>query len=98
MYLNLEDNDKFLYEKIYDAIKKDIIGGKLKDKLPSIRNLSKDLNTSINTVKRAYYKLEEEGYVKALDKSGFYVKKIDDLIILDKKTDEKLEIDFKVSL
>lgn len=97
MYLNLEDNDKFIYEKIYDAIKKDIIDGKIESgwKLPSIRNLSKDLNTSINTVKRAYYKLEEEGYVKALDKSGFYVRKIDDLIILDKKNDEKLEMDFK---
>lgn len=89
MYLNLKNDKSFLYEKIYESIKEKIIKGELKayDKLPSIRNLSKDLNASLNTVKKAYYMLEEEGYVKAEDKSGFYVRRIDDLIILDKKED-----------
>lgn len=98
MYLNLKNDRSFLYEKIYNAIKEKIISGDIRayDKLPSIRNLSKDLNTSLNTIKKAYYKLEEEGYVKAEDKSGFYVRKIDDLIVLDQKEDLKDKDDVKI--
>ncbi|WP_058990728.1 PLP-dependent aminotransferase family protein [Anaerococcus rubeinfantis] len=106
MYLNLPRNKKYLYEKIYQIIKNKIINGEIKEgeKLPSIRNLSKDINVSINTVKKVYYKLEEEGYIYAKDKSGFYCRKIDDLIILDKKElnknkieDEKIKYDFSIS-
>ena len=106
MYLNLPRNKKYLYEKIYQIIKNKIIKGEIKEdeKLPSIRNLSKDINVSINTVKKVYYKLEEEGYIYVKDKSGFYCKKIDDLIILDKKElnikkieDEKIKYDFSIS-
>ncbi|MDY3006416.1 PLP-dependent aminotransferase family protein [Anaerococcus porci] len=91
MYLNLKNDESFLYEKIYKALKEKIINGDIMayDKLPSIRNLSKDINVSVNTIKKAYYKLEEEGYVEAEDKSGFYVKKIDDLIVLDKRENFK---------
>lgn len=89
MYLNLNNNQVFLYEKIYKAIKDKIIKGELESyhKLPSIRNLAKDLNTSVNTIKKAYYKLEDEGYIKSENKSGFYVRKIDNLIVLDKKNE-----------
>lgn len=94
MYLNLPKNKKFLYDKIYEIIKNKIIKGEIKEgeRLPSIRNLSKDINVSINTIKKVYYKLEEEGYIYVKDKSGFYCRKIDDLIILDKKNiEEKIE-------
>ena len=94
MYLNLPKNKKFLYDKIYEIIKNKIIKGEIieGERLPSIRNLSKDINVSINTVKKVYYKLEEEGYIYVKDKSGFYCRKIDDLIILDKKNiEEKIE-------
>ncbi|EEB35791.1 transcriptional regulator, GntR family [Anaerococcus hydrogenalis DSM 7454] len=106
MYLNLPKNKKFLYDKIYEIIKNKIIKGEIKEgeKLPSIRNLSKDINVSINTIKKVYYKLEEEGYIYVKDKSGFYCRKIDDLIILDKKNiEEKIDIsqeikyDFSIS-
>lgn len=87
MYINISDKEKFLYEKIYEEVKYKIINGEISEnqKLPSIRNLSKDINASINTVKKAYYKLEDEGYIYVKDKSGFYCKKIDDLIILDRE-------------
>ena len=103
MYLNLPNDKKYLYEQIYEIIKNKIINGEIKEdeKLPSIRNLSKDINVSINTIKKVYYKLEEEGYIYAKDKSGFYCRKIDDLIILNKKElknnkidDEKIKYDF----
>ena len=78
MYLNLPKNKKFLYDKIYEIIKNKIIKGEIKEgeRLPSIRNLSKDINVSINTIKKVYYKLEEEGYIYVKDKSGFYCRKI----------------------
>ncbi|MDU2376466.1 PLP-dependent aminotransferase family protein, partial [Anaerococcus vaginalis] len=106
MYLNLPNDKKYLYEQIYEIIKNKIINGEIKEdeKLPSIRNLSKDINVSINTIKKVYYKLEEEGYIYAKDKSGFYCRKIDDLIILNKKElknnkidDEKIKYDFSIS-
>ena len=106
MYLNLLNDKKYLYEQIYEIIKNKIINGEIKEdeKLPSIRNLSKDINVSKNTIKKVYYKLEEEGYIYAKDKSGFYCRKIDDLIILNKKElknnkidDEKIKYDFSIS-
>lgn len=106
MYLNLPKNKKYLYEKIYQIIKNKIIKGEIKEneKLPSIRNLSKDINVSINTIKKVYYKLEEEGYIYVKEKSGFYCRKIDDLIILDKKElnqnkieDKEIKYDFSIS-
>ena len=106
MYLNLPKNKKFLYDKIYEIIKNKIINGEIveNEKLPSIRSLSKDINVSINTIKKVYYKLEEEGYIYVKDKSGFYCRKIDDLIILDKKKieenreiGEEIKYDFSIS-
>ena len=46
MYLNLPNDKKYLYEQINQIIKNKIINGEIKEdeKLPSIRNLSKDIN------------------------------------------------------
>lgn len=64
--------------KIYQIIKNKIIKGEIKEneKLPSIRNLSKDINVSINTIKKVYYKLEEEGYIYVKEKVDFIVEKL----------------------
>ena len=45
------------------------------DKLPSVRQLAKEHNVSISTVQEAYRKLEQEGLVEALAKSGYFVNK-----------------------
>jgi DNA-binding transcriptional MocR family regulator len=45
------------------------------DRIPSIRQLSRELKVSINTVKDAYWKLESRNYIVAVPQSGFYVKK-----------------------
>ena len=43
------------------------------DKLPSVRQLAKEHGVSISTVQEAYRKLEQEGLVEALAKSGYFV-------------------------
>lgn len=75
----LDDNLKeSLYIQIFNAIKEDILDGKLVkgEKLPSLRNLSKDAEVSLTTVDAAYSQLLVEGYIKSIPKSGYYVAKI----------------------
>jgi GntR family transcriptional regulator len=48
------------------------------EKLPSCRNLAKELGINPNTVEKAYQMLEEKGYIHVIPKKGVYV--------LDKKT------------
>lgn len=85
MYIDLNKNIGFLYENLYRAIKEKILSQEIKagQALPSIRSLARDLNISINTVKYAYDQLEMEGYLESRPRSGFYVKNIDHLIVLD---------------
>ena len=66
-----------LYEQIYEQIKEHIISGALAsdEKLDSIRNLSKKLGVSKNTVDLAYRQLISEGYIYSKMNSGFYVEK-----------------------
>jgi DNA-binding transcriptional MocR family regulator len=59
------------------------------DRIPSIRQLSRELQVSINTVKDAYWKLESRNYIVAVPQSGFYVKKQPAGIRLDKTVDPR---------
>lgn len=65
------------YEHVADKIVTLIQNGALKegDKIPSLRQLSRDLSLSVNTIKEAYWKLEDKNYIVAVPQSGFYVKK-----------------------
>ncbi|NCB42614.1 MAG: PLP-dependent aminotransferase family protein [Clostridia bacterium] len=75
----LDDNLKdSLYVQIFNAIKEDILDGKLEEgeRLPSLRNLSKDAEVSLTTVDAAYSQLLVEGYITSIPKSGYYVSKI----------------------
>lgn len=65
------------YEQVADRILNLINNGVLKEgeKIPSIRQLSHELGVSINTVKEAYWKLENQNYIIAVPQSGFYVQK-----------------------
>lgn len=64
-----------IYEQVVEQIKKDIISGELKeqDPLPSVRGLSGTLKISALTVKKAYDKLEEEGFVVTVHGKGTFV-------------------------
>ncbi len=79
--LNLENygnENKFLYVKLYDEIKKNIISGDIAagEKLPSLRRLSKELGLSITTTQLAYDQLRVEGYIYAKPNSGYYAENI----------------------
>lgn len=42
-------------------------------RLPSIRNLSKELNINVNTIKRAFAELEDDGVVFSVQGKGIFV-------------------------
>lgn len=64
-----------IYEQIMDQVKNQIIAGEMKENeaLPSVRVLSAELKISALTVKKAYDKLEEEGFVITVHGKGTYV-------------------------
>lgn len=67
-----------LYEYLYKKIKEDIVEERLlpDEKLPSKRELAKNLNISVITVENAYSQLVAEGYIYTIPKSGFYVSRV----------------------
>ena len=64
-----------IYEQLADQIKNQILSGKLQEMeaLPSVRTLSGALKISALTVKKAYDKLEEDGFVVTVHGKGTYV-------------------------
>ncbi|MBO4652258.1 MAG: GntR family transcriptional regulator [Lachnospiraceae bacterium] len=64
-----------VYEQLMAQIKQAIISGELAEGavLPSVRNLSAELRISALTVKKAYDRLEEEGFVVTVHGKGTYV-------------------------
>lgn len=67
-----------LYESLYEAIREDILTGKLVEgtKLPSKRAFAEHLQVSVTTVENAYSHLLEEGYIFSRVGSGFFVNSI----------------------
>lgn len=68
-----------LYLQLYQQIRDEITSGRFPSfsKLPSSRQLAKELNVSRNTVEFAYQQLYAEGYLKSRPRSGFYVEKLE---------------------
>ena len=64
-----------IYRQIIQAIKFEILSERLKsgDQLPPIRELAKILKLNPNTVAKAYYTLEEEGFIESKRGSGNWV-------------------------
>ena len=64
-----------MYKQVTDQIKDAIAGGALKpeEKLPSIREMTRELGISEITIKRAYADLEHEGYIFTRSGLGSYV-------------------------
>ena len=71
-------SDKQLYLQLYDYIKGEIASGNYKsgNKLPSKRKISENLGISINTINTALFLLEEEGYIKAKERVGYFIEEI----------------------
>ena len=64
-----------IYEQLVGQIKGPILSGELPENeaLPSVRALSSRLKISALTVKKAYDKLEEDGFVVTVHGKGTYV-------------------------
>lgn len=76
MYLVISNSSNLpIYEQIKEQIKSQILKGELveDEKLPSLRQLAKDLKISVLTTTRAYNELEEEGYITSQQGKGFFV-------------------------
>ncbi len=73
--IDFENSDSPKYIQLYDAIKREIVSGKLLngEKLPSVRNMAKMLAIGKVTVENAYSQLLVEGYIESKEKSGYYV-------------------------
>jgi len=91
-----------IYIQLYNSIKSEIEVGELKanDKLPSKRKLAFNLGISQNTVESAYSQLIVEGYIKSIEKKGYYVLEISKLLNINKENtleykDNKKKINYK---
>jgi GntR family transcriptional regulator len=85
-----------MYKQVTDQIKDAIASGTLRPetKLPSIREMAKELKISMITIKRAYTDLENEGYILTRSGLGSFVADIN----WDKFREEKLaEIRFEIT-
>ena len=84
-----------IYEQLMEQIKSDIIQSELKEgeALPSVRTLAGELRISALTVKKAYDKLEEEGFVTTVHGTGTYVSASDKQLALEARQ-KAIEDDF----
>lgn len=84
-----------IYEQLMEQIKSDIIQSELKEgeALPSVRTLAGELRISALTVKKAYDKLEEEGFVTTVHGKGTYVLASDKQLALEARQ-KAIEDDF----
>lgn len=68
-----------MYRQVVDQIKEAIARGDVGagERLPSIREMARDLNISVITVKRSYLDLERDGYVLTRAGLGTFVADVD---------------------
>lgn len=76
-----EQQDTPLYQRIYDEIREQIHIGRLQGgmRLPSVRSLAIQLNSSKTPIETAYQMLLAEGYVLSVPRSGLYIADYDRL-------------------
>ena len=74
-----------IYEQLMDQIKSEIVQSVLKEgeALPSVRTLAGELRISALTVKKAYDRLEEEGFVTTVHGKGTYVSASDKQLAME---------------
>jgi GntR family transcriptional regulator len=65
---------KSIYEQVVIGIKEQILSGLIvpETKLPSVRELSKELTVNPNTIQKAFRQLEEQGYIYSVAGVGSF--------------------------
>lgn len=74
-----KDSREPIYHQIEKQLKGLIVGGHLAagSPLPSIRILSKDLEISVITTRRAYQNLENQGFIRTVQGKGTFVAEVE---------------------
>ena len=64
-----------IYAQIKDGFRKLILSGALlpDERIPSVRELATELAINPNTIQRAYWELEREGYIASVPGKGSFV-------------------------
>ena len=73
-----------LYDYLYRRIRADILSGRLRpgERMPSKRAFAANLGISVITVETAYAQLTAEGYLSPRPRSGYYVEKIQESLLI----------------
>src|SRR4030042_2370760 len=76
MMRNQPKQDAFLYEHVASELAELIRQGTFRagERIPSVRQLSRQRKISITTVLQAYMLLENQGLIETRPQSGFYVR------------------------
>lgn len=87
-----KDSRQPIYDQIEQQLKALIAGGHIPagTALPSIRVLSKDLEVSVITTRRAYQNLELGGFIETIQGKGTFVKAVDEMMQAETR-DEAVE-------
>ena len=88
-----------IYEQLVEQIKKEILQSRLSDGegLPSVRKLSAELRISSLTVKKAYDRLEEEGFATTVHGKGTFVTATDQQVAVEARR-KAVEEEFKKAI
>ena len=88
-----------VYEQLMGQIKQEIISGELPEgsNLPSVRSFANELKISALTVKKAYDKLEEEGFVVTVHGKGTFVAATDRQLAVEARR-KAVEEDFSSAI
>ncbi|MFQ6036419.1 MAG: GntR family transcriptional regulator [Sedimentisphaerales bacterium] len=72
-------SDRPVYQQIMNQIKRDIALGRLTkdEKLPTVRQLAKQIAINPNTIAKAYRQLEQEGIITTKPGAGAFVANLD---------------------
>ena len=89
-----------IYEQLMDQIKAAVINGEIRggDALPSVRAFAAELRISALTVKKAYDRLEEEGFVVTVHGKGSYIAETDPALAAEtRKMEAEKQLDEAIS-
>ena len=81
------DNERPIYIQLVEALRKQIVSGKLKlgERIPSVRELALTARVNPNTMQKALVELEDEGLVYTERTNGKFVTNNEELIKKIKK-------------
>ena len=72
-------SDRPVFQQLIDQVKRDVALGRLikDDKLPTVRQLAKELAINPNTIAKAYRQLEQDGIIVTKAGAGAFIANLD---------------------